>query len=306
MMNLEEMLKSFITSKRAMGVSPRTIAWYKDILAPALLWLDMQTDGELQPHHIEAFLVHLRNRPKLTRSPVESEEGLSPETISSIHRALKIFFRWAVDRELLPRSPMRGIKVRKNKGTVPRRALREEVDQLIAGIDDDWIGRRDRLAIALMFFAGLRVGEMVQLEAAHFDLDRGLLNVPSGKTGAGVVPLLATVVDMFQSYLELRPAGYTRKLLVSSYWPGVPRRASLTPTGVRQMLIRRCKEQEIRYLNPHSFRHGIAMHLLNDKAAGLGIVQGVLRHSDIAITSRHYAKWTEEGLHDAFVAAMDD
>ncbi|MCB0190260.1 MAG: site-specific integrase, partial [Caldilineaceae bacterium] len=143
------------------------------------------------------------------------------------------------------------------------------------------------------------------LEAKHFDCERAMLAIPEGKTGAGTVPLLPNVIEAFRTYQAARPTGYTNKLFISVYGKGTPRGA-LQVAGVRQMIERRCAAVGIRRLNPHSFRHGLAMYLLNEKGADLSLVQGILRHSDVAITARHYARWTPEGLANTFADVMSD
>jgi integrase len=168
----------------------------------------------------------------------------------------------------------------------------------------DWVGLRDFLAVHVLFYCGLRVGELVQLEARHFDIDAQILRIPGGKTGAGLVPMLKDVIEAFMSYETHRPKSTEPRFLLASNGYGVPI-GPLTESGVRQMLKRRCKEAGIRHLPPHSMRHGLAMHLLNDRRVDASLVQKILRHSNIKTTTETYARWTMGAAGDEFRSKME-
>jgi integrase len=70
------------------------------------------------------------------------------------------------------------------------------------------------------------------------------------------------------------------------------------------MLRRRCQVAGLRMLNPHSFRHGLAMLMLNERGADMSLVQKVLGHSQISTTARHYAEWLTEGIQREFADKM--
>ena len=69
------------------------------------------------------------------------------------------------------------------------------------------------------------------------------------------------------------------------------------------MVRRRCKTAGLRVLNPHSFRHGLAMMLLN-KGGDMSLVQKVLGHSQISTTARFYAEWLNDGMAREFTEKM--
>jgi integrase len=159
--------------------------------------------------------------------------------------------------------------------------------------------------IHTVFYCGLRIGEALRLEATHFEIteERQVLHVPGGKTGAGVVPLLREVSEAFLAYNTHRPRWRDARLFLGSDGNGGVD-GILTPSGARQMLKRRCADAGLRYLNPHSFRHGIAMHLLNDKRADMSMAQRLLRHSKIGTTQESYAEWLIDPLADEYRRQM--
>jgi len=291
----------FLLSKQSAMLSEATTDWYAVQLRMFDDWLDSEGHMAVTTETIERYLVYLRKR-----KARYSDQSLSPSSVAGAHRALKIFYKWCVDRGLVTVSPVAAVKMKRPPKKAPRRATRQEFDTLIRSIPvDDWIGLRDYLLIHTVFYCGLRIGEALRLEAIHFEIteDRQILHIPGGKTGAGVVPLLREVSEAFLAYSTHRPKWHDDRLFLSSDGNGGAD-GVLTPSGARQMLKRRCAGAGLRYLNPHSFRHGIAMHLLNDKRADMSMAQRILRHSKISTTAENYAEWIIDPLADEYRRQM--
>jgi integrase/recombinase XerC len=165
-----------------------------------------------------------------------------------------------------------------------------ELDALLATCGTDWLGCRDRLILLLLFYSGLRLGELAALRVADVDASRLEVTVHHGKGDKSrVVPTAPDVRAALTAYLFQRPRHDEALWLASDGYGGVT--GVLTPEGVRQMLFRRCKRAGLPRLNPHRFRHGFAMWLLNS-GARLTTVSAAMGHSDPAITSQVYAHTT--------------
>jgi site-specific recombinase XerD len=299
---LQSDIERFLLSKESAMLSEATTDWYAVQLRMFAEWLASSPRGAtVDTETIERYLVYLRKRPAR-----HSGQPLSPSSVAGAHRALKIFYKWCVDREILAVSPVAPIKLKRLDRKMPRRATRQEFDALVRSLPvDGWIGLRDYLLIHTVFYCGLRIGEALRLEATHFEIteERQVLHVPGGKTGAGVVPLLREVSEAFLAYNTHRPRWRDARLFLGSDGNGGVD-GILTPSGARQMLKRRCADAGLRYLNPHSFRHGIAMHLLNDKRADMSMAQRLLRHSKIGTTQESYAEWLIDPLADEYRRQM--
>lgn len=301
---LQVEIDRFLLSKKSTLLSEATIAWYETQLRAFDEWLDANGFVIVDTETIERYVVHLRER-----KARHTGKPLAPSSVVSAFRALKIFYKWCAERGRVAVSPMTGMKIKRVERKMPRRITRQEFDLLAGSVPvDTWIGLRDYLLFHVLFFCGLRIGEALRLEAQHFEItpERKVLHVPGGKTGSGVVPLLNEVIEAFLAYNNLRPQwpDDNRLFLGSNGGDGVD--GVLTPGGARQMLTRRCVAAGLRYLNPHSFRHGIAMHLLNDKRADASLVQRILRHSRITTTTENYAQWVIDALADEYHRQMGD
>src|SRR4030095_16067729 len=77
----------------------------------------------------------------------------------------------------------------------------------------------------------------------------------------------------------------------------------LTPEGIRQILLRRCKQVGIPYYNPHSWRHAFGMWLINC-GASLGAVSLALGHSSVGVTEKVYAHMQTASIQREYAAAV--
>lgn len=293
-MSVHDLLDLYLQALAALNRSHRTIRWYEDQVRRFLAWLaatNRHNGNWLQRPVIEAYLSASRTA------------GNEPATVAGHYRALRGFFAFLVERNFIDASPMVGMKPPHVPRKEPRRTQLEEYLSLLDSIPSvTWLDNRDRLIIATLFLCGIRLGECARLTAADFRTTEHLLRV-DGKTGVRLVPLLPAVERAFVAYLYCRPASAVPQLFLAANGAGRERATALQEKGIYQMLRRRCHRAGVRHLNPHSFRHGLAMLLLN-KGGDMSMVQRVLGHSNISTTAKHYANWLTEGLVDEFSARM--
>ena len=94
---INELISSYEISNQADGKSPKTIAWYTEMLMSFSSYMKV----ELQCHDLSAFnidtvrsyIIHLRNKSKFQRHPYTPQQNklLSPRTIQCHTRVLKAF-----------------------------------------------------------------------------------------------------------------------------------------------------------------------------------------------------------------------
>ncbi len=135
------------------------------------------------------------------------DRTLSPTSINKTITRLGQVLEVAVERELILRNPVRvNPRNRKLKATRPKRAYLDRAVQVTALLDA--AGEMDREArsngqvprralLATLTFAGLRIGEALELRWRDADLAGGRLRVRQSKTDAGVrhVDLLPVLRD---------------------------------------------------------------------------------------------------------------
>lgn len=285
-------IAEFVTAKLAAGLSPKTVDWYAWQVGRYTAYCADTAALPESPSTIEAFLVHRRRA------------GASHATVSACYRALRVYFGWLVKRGLSPENPLTLV----DRPRVPRRRVRHvtlvEFHRVYDGIDGAlWADHRDRAILVVMFYSGLRVGEVVALAVDDVDLLRNLVTVRHGKGGSDrIVPCAPMLCEPMTDYLTSRPAWKSSALWLSNDGAGGVR-GPLTAEGVRVMLRRRCKRAGVRYLHPHLFRHGYAMTLLN-AGMNMSAVSAALGHTSVAVTEQVYAAWLTDGLSREYAQAL--
>ena len=293
-MSVDELLDLFLAGHAAAGHSAATIGWYRFQIQRFLTWLrasGLHNTNWLTPETIECYLAESRR------------SGNAPATVAGHYRALRVFFGWLVKRGHTEVSPLAEMKPPKVPRREPKRAALAEYVALLDSIPvETWIGLRDQLIVTTLFLCGVRRGELARLRAKDYRINEHALAV-TGKTGPRLVPLLPAVERAFVAYVYARPAWPTDRLLLATNGAGDPV-GPMSPGAIYQMLRRRCRVAKLRTLNPHSFRHGLAMLMLNDRHADMSLVQKVLGHSQIGTTAAFYAEWRTDGVLREFSEKM--
>lgn len=167
--------------------------------------------------------------------------------------------------------------------TLPKALTEPKLDALAAMPDVSTpSGLRDRALIELVYGAGLRISECVNLDREALDLDEGSVRVTGKRQKVRLVPLPASTVEWLRRYLtEARP-------LLVRYPSG---RVFISDTGlnlrreVAYVLIRRYSASAglPEGVSPHTLRHTYAVHLIHG-GADLRAVQELLGHESVATT----------------------
>jgi integrase/recombinase XerD len=218
----------------------------------------------------------------------ERKKGLADASVLARHRALKIFFNWCVDNDLLAHTPLRS-KSPKVRNQIPRVAPLASVQSLLHHPADTWLALRNRALVHLLFDTGMRISEALSLLVSHVDESSRLVNIPPGKDAEGrLAPFTQSCADAIAAYLAVRPANPWGKWLFVGSLHGDPI-GRLTTGGARLMLRRFCRNAHVAYINPHSIRHLFATKALND-GIRVEIVSRILGHASVDLTLKIYAK----------------
>ena len=131
---------------------------------------------------------------------------------------------------------------------------------------------KHRVAIALLYSAGLRIGEMLNLELRDIDISRRQIFVKNGKGRKDRVVIMAdSFIPLFLNYI----ATYAP----NKYFIEGTKGGTYSAASVRSFLKKSCKLAKIKKrVTPHTLRHSYATHLL-DSGVGIRHIQVLLGHS---------------------------
>ncbi len=213
---------------------------------------------------------------------VAAEDGLSARSAARLLSAVRSFFRFLVDENVVRRSPARAVKIPRMPRVLPKLLSEEQVLGLLAAPDETKPdGIRDAAMLHVMYSCGLRVSELVGLGWGDVNLQVGYVSV-AGKGGRRrLVPLGEVAAGKLEAYLPHR--GRWAKAGVDAQF--VSRKGGAMSREMFWRLVKRysAKAGIPRPVSPHWLRHSFATHMLI-RGADLRSVQMMLGHADISTT----------------------
>jgi len=230
-----------------------------------------------------------------------AQKGLEAPSRARAVSALRSFFKWGERNKRFAASPaLKLLRAPRGKPPLPRPLAEPEADSVLEidalSMDESWIKLRDRALFALLYGAGLRLSEALNLSIGDA-LNREALLVRGKGRKERTVPLLPAIGDAISQYLEARAAHENNGPLFIGH-----RGEQLNP-GVAQRQLRKLRVSLglPDSVTPHALRHSFATHLLAN-GADLRVIQELLGHSSLQTTQR-YTEVTDAALMDVYAKA---
>lgn len=155
--------------------------------------------------------------------------------------------------------------------------------------------------LEILFFSGLRAGEVLTLKREHIDLEGLTIFVEDGKGGNDrLVACSPQLPKLLLEYLKVRPHWHDSTLFLSANG-NKEIRGYMTISGLRQMIHRRTEAAGLPYRCPKTFRHSYATNFLGAgvRRSSLSTMMG---HVDER-TTRIYGEHLIEDLVEEYVNA---
>lgn len=137
---------------------------------------------------------------------------------------------------------------------------------------------KHKCILSLIYSAGLRRGELVNLKLTDVDSTRGLIIIKSAKGNKDRVSLLSPLLinELREYYKRYKPKTYL--------FEGQEIGAKYSTTSVANILKQACSKTRIKKrVSPHTLRHSFATHLL-EQGTDLRYIQNLLGHSSSKTT----------------------
>ena len=259
------------------GLAKATLTAYRTDLEQLARWLRQARGRALAVAGREDLFEYLALR---------ARAGYSPRSGARLLASLHAFYGRTVRTGLRSDDPAALLQAPKLPRLLPRALSEAQVAALLEAPDcADPLGQRDRTMLELMYAAGLRVSELVNLPATALNLRQGALRV-TGKGGKErLVPLGDESRHWLERYLhEARPP-----LIGSSPDVGAlfvaPGGGALSRQAFWTLVKRYAAAAGIEpaRISPHGLRHSFATHLLNH-GADLRSLQMLLGHESLSTT----------------------
>ena len=256
------------------GASRHTLAAYRRDLTDFTGFLHdhRRQLGDVVPDDIVAYVERLRRH------------GLASGSVARRLSALRGLYRHLVAVGALGRDPTEHVDLPRAARPLPKTLSREVTVELIESPDVTTPrGVRDRTLLELLYAAGMRASECLDLRLEDLNLNAGYVICTGKGRKQRLVPVGAEALGWVRRYLATVRPLYTRardsgRLFVN------PRGRPLSRQSLWTIVRRAAAAAGIRRrVSPHVLRHSFASHLL-EGGADLRSVQVMLGHADIATT----------------------
>ena len=272
--------------------------------------------------------------------------GRSGRGIALILSGWRGFYTWLGREGVVQSNPVQDVRAPKAPKPLPKALSVDDAMQLAEfsaapDVTDPWLECRDAAMVELLYGCGLRVGELVGLDAQASNSAKGWLDLEGAEAhvlGKGSkrrsVPIGSKALLAVNAWLAVRDQGLKLLQQESAVIKGTPTKGTATKGkflddassdkkvlsevqsalfigrhGTRltaQAIWQRLKQRSLKAglstpVHPHMLRHSVASHLLQS-SSDLRAVQELLGHANIS-TTQVYTRLDFQHLAKAYDAA---
>ena len=256
----------FITSRKAKGLSEKTLTTYKQHLAAIGKHLDVAIPiDELTKQDLEYMISSMR------------DASLASNSIKSYTRTLKSFFSWCNEQGI-------------TRLNIPLYKAEETVKETYSDAELlNWV------IINLLLNNGCRAATIRNILIRDLDLDNRVIYLRHTKNKrAQVIPLCDALCGILSEYLRIRGGEDDDFLFPNESG------SQLTENGLRCSIANYNNKRGVQKTSIHLFRHTFARKYLVDCGGNAFTLQRLLGHSTLDMT-KHYC-----AIFDADIAKNYD
>lgn len=215
-----------------------------------------------------------------------TDQGKSPATVSRCLASLKNFYAYLVSSGFIERSPVADIHVERGEKKLPQILTGREIELLLAQpacVDPK--GYRDKAMLEVMYATGIRVSELIELNADDVNLQQGVIKCSSAKK-TRIIPLYPAALQALSTYVREVRDGMIADPDETALFVNV-NGVRMSRQGFWKILKHYQTTAHIdKEITPHTLRHSFAVHLL-ENGADVGSLQELMGHSDISSTQMY-------------------
>lgn len=247
------------------------------------------------------------------RSYLMNNLNQKPSSVNRTIAALKTFFQWAVEANIITKNPAKKIKMKRvQQNIAPKWLTDQEQNRFLNVLEterNELKQARDKALLLTMLRAGLRVEEVSELKINDVDLRQNNISVLDGKGGKWrIIPLHPELKKAIKYWLIFRQTSDKQTHLDSPYLFVSERSGQLTTRGISFLvdhylelcgLLERGQKGEKLEGQPscHSLRHTFCKNLV-DRGVSIQDVARLAGHDSIQTTLRY----VEPSINDLRIA----
>lgn len=266
------------------GLSINTLdAYRRDLTAFLEFCFSLGADEitQIQRTHLNSYIRELR------------EKNYSATSVMRKIASLRGFFKWLCASEICTLNPTLTLEQPRIPKRLPKVMSISEIENMLRAD----LTKVERLIVELLYGAGLRVSELVNLKTNGIDLNANYLRCSGKGSKERLVPLGGKAKESLNDYFAQRDFLVkkfnldTKNLLIADSG------RFLTRQDVYNFIHEQGKRIH-KNISPHTLRHSFATHLL-ENGADLRIVQELLGHADVS-TTQLYTHISKKRLKEVY------
>ena len=206
-----------------------------------------------------------------------SQEGLKPRSIHRRIMALKTFYNYLIDNDIVYKNPATRIMLPEIPIRMPRHLTFGQMQIIFENLEKDktYAGKRDLAILELLYYAP-RHSDIRDLTMKQLDLKNRQIKVIGKGNREIVYPFGENCTKALIDYLKIRRVKAGQRAVFTHHGK------QLTHSMLINIVKRRCSVVR-KGVSPHWFRHSCAVHL-HERGADIREIQEVLHHRSIATT----------------------
>ena len=236
---------------------------------------------------VEKFLKHplISSTEEEIRSYIQENLHLKASTMRRRHIALRRFFIIAEKYNYVEDNPTINIDSPKQSKVIPKYLTQRELDFMFDGLRQDTVlETRNTAIIKLLYYTGMRIGELHQLNVPDIYWDTFQMRIKGKGDKERLIPLSSAVVGILETWLKLRSS--IKNVKTPSLFITLGKRnhgERLNYSHLRRIVKNILIHAGLQDYSPHKLRHTFATQLLS-KGAPLEQISKLLGHTRLDTT----------------------
>ena len=252
--------------------SAATLAGYERDIRGFLAYLARQGVGDCRQASVDNIRLYVAGCHR---------RGWARNSLQRLLSSLRGFYRYLLANNQVRSNPALDVSAPRGAKKLPAVMDVDQLERLLGAAANSPLEMRDQAIMELMYSAGLRLSELVNLDLNDMDLSAGQLMVTGKGNKTRYLPIGRPARQALTSWLNVRAS------LAKPDEPAVfvsNRGARLSPRAVQKRIHQYAQRTQAGIpVHPHMLRHSFASHLL-ESSGDLRAVQELLGHANISTT----------------------
>jgi integrase/recombinase XerC len=212
------------------------------------------------------------------------EVKIASKTVNRKISSLKSFFKYQLKLGKIEVSPMASILSLKISKRLPSFIQQKDINTLFNYVEfpKTWEGKTERLLLAIFYYTGIRLSELINIKELHVDKSNSTLKVLGKGNKERIIPINNQFINEVNDYI----------LQKKVYFPQASNGFLLINKKGKKLYPKYVYNVVKKYLgtvstnerkSPHVLRHTFATHLTNN-GADINAIKELLGHSSLAST----------------------